>query len=109
MGTGPWRYSRSGAAGFARLSREISFLRTLAVICACIGLTVQGSAHAASVPQTGAIMIDHGPIPAANWPAMRMAFKADEDLRAEVEPGVGVFDLKLANATGKITRINRKQ
>jgi Cu/Ag efflux protein CusF len=58
---------------------------------------------------TGTITIDHQPIPEANWPAMKMAFKASPDLVKSVKAGDKVsFDLKLQGGSGEVTAIARQ-
>lgn len=58
---------------------------------------------------SGAITIDHGPIPEANWPAMTMAFKAAPALTQGLKTGDKVaFDLKLENGGGEVTAIQKQ-
>jgi Cu/Ag efflux protein CusF len=58
---------------------------------------------------SGAITIDHGPIPEANWPAMTMAFKAAPALTQGLKAGDKVaFDLKLENGGGEVTAIQKQ-
>ncbi|CCA93120.1 MULTISPECIES: copper-binding protein [Novosphingobium] len=60
-------------------------------------------------PKDGTVTIKHGPIPAANWPAMTMMFTADPKLLETVKPGDNVsFDLKVKGDGGEVTAI-RKQ
>ena len=60
-------------------------------------------------PNNGTVTIKHGPIPAANWPAMTMMFNADPQLLEGMMPGDKVsFDLKLKDGGGEVTAI-RKQ
>lgn len=57
----------------------------------------------------GTITIDHGPIPEANWPAMKMGFKAAPALARSVKAGDKVaFDLKLESGSGEITAIQKE-
>jgi Cu/Ag efflux protein CusF len=57
----------------------------------------------------GTITIDHGPIAEANWPAMKMSFKASPEVAKQVKAGDKVgFDLKLTDGGGEVTAI-RKQ
>ena len=57
--------------------------------------------------QAGTITVDHGPVPAIEWPAMTMAFTADEHLRQQVEVGDEVtFEFQTTASGGEITSIN---
>lgn len=57
----------------------------------------------------GTITLDHGPIEAANWPAMTMGFKAAPDLLDKVKVGDKVaFDLKIEGSSGEITAIAKQ-
>lgn len=57
----------------------------------------------------GTITLDHGPIAAANWPAMTMAFKASPALLDSVAVGDKVaFDLKLEGGSGEVTAITKQ-
>lgn len=57
----------------------------------------------------GTITLDHGPIAAANWPAMTMVFKASPTLLDSVAVGDEVtFDLKLEGGSGEVTAITKK-
>ena len=59
--------------------------------------------------QAGTITVDHGPVPAVDWPAMTMAFEADENLRQEVAVGDEViFDFRTSESGNRITSISRK-
>jgi Cu(I)/Ag(I) efflux system protein CusF len=59
--------------------------------------------------KAGTVTIDHAPIPEANWPAMKMSFKASPEVAKQVKAGDKVaFDLKLADGGGEVTAI-RKQ
>jgi Cu(I)/Ag(I) efflux system protein CusF len=59
--------------------------------------------------QAGTITVDHGPVPAVDWPAMTMAFEADADLRQEVAVGDEViFDFRMSDSGNQITSISRK-
>ena len=58
---------------------------------------------------TGSITIDHGPIPEANWPAMKMAFKAKPELLDRVAVGDKVaFDLALKEGAAEVTAISKQ-
>lgn len=55
------------------------------------------------------ITLDHGPIAAANWPAMTMAFKASPALLEQVAVGDEVaFDLKLEGGSGEVTSVRKR-
>lgn len=57
----------------------------------------------------GTITIDHGPVPAVDWPAMTMAFDADEELRRQVTVGDEIaFDFGMSDSGNRITSIDRK-
>lgn len=57
----------------------------------------------------GTITIDHGPIPAANWPAMTMAFEAKPEILGSVKVGDKVdFDLALKDGAGEVTAIQKQ-
>lgn len=57
----------------------------------------------------GTITIDHGAIPAVDWPAMTMAFQADEAIRQQVAVGDEVtFDFRTTEGGGEITSISKK-
>ena len=59
--------------------------------------------------EAGKITIDHGPVPQVDWPAMTMAFEADEALRQQVEVGDEVaFDFRTTEGGGQITSIRKK-
>lgn len=56
----------------------------------------------------GTVALDHGPIPAAKWPAMTMNFKADPALLAGVAVGDKVeFDMKMADGTAEVVTLTR--
>ena len=58
---------------------------------------------------TGSITIDHGPIPEAKWPAMKMAFKGKPELLDRVAVGDKVaFDLVLKEGTAELTAISKQ-
>ena len=57
----------------------------------------------------GTVTLDHGPIPAAKWPAMTMAFKADLALLGTVAPGDKVaFDMTMADGSAKVTAMTKQ-
>lgn len=52
----------------------------------------------------GTVTLAHGAIPAVNWPAMTMAFKASPAIVASAKAGQKVdATLKIAGGTGEIT------
>ena len=60
--------------------------------------------------EAGTITIDHGPVAAVEWPAMTMAFQADEALRRQVAVGDKVaFNFEMSDGGSKITSISKKQ
>ena len=59
--------------------------------------------------ESGTITIDHGPVAAVDWPAMTMAFEADEALRRQVVVGDEVtFSFQMSDGDSQITSITRK-
>lgn len=57
----------------------------------------------------GTITISHGPVPAVNWPAMTMAFEADEATRRDVSVGDNVsFEFRPVDGGARITSIETK-
>jgi Cu(I)/Ag(I) efflux system periplasmic protein CusF len=55
------------------------------------------------------ITIDHGAVPAIKWPAMTMAFEADEQLRNDVAVGDKVsFEFATGESGSSITSITKK-
>ena len=57
-------------------------------------------------PAAGTVTINHEPIPAVNWPAMTMSFKAGPPVIREAAVGDRVqFDLTVRGGTGEITAI----
>lgn len=59
--------------------------------------------------EAGTITIDHGAVPAVDWPAMTMAFEADEASRKEVAVGDEVaFDFSMSDSGSRITSISKK-
>lgn len=54
----------------------------------------------------GTITIQHGPVPAVDWPAMTMAFEADEAAREQVAVGDDVtFDFRMSDSGSEIVSI----
>ena len=55
------------------------------------------------------ITIDHSAIPAVDWPAMTMTFKADPKLLADVAVGEKVaFDLAVKGSVGEVLAIKKQ-
>ena len=59
--------------------------------------------------EAGTITVDHGPVPAIEWPAMTMAFEAYEQLRSEVSVGEGIaFEFRTGSEGSVITSITKE-
>lgn len=59
--------------------------------------------------EAGTITIDHGPVPAVNWPAMTMGFAASEELRNSVAEGDEVsFIFRRTADGGEIEALTKK-
>ena len=57
----------------------------------------------------GTVTIDHGPVPAVDWPAMTMAFEADEAQRQNVAVGDEVtFEFRTSADGSEIVSIAKK-
>ena len=57
----------------------------------------------------GTITVDHGAVPAIEWPAMTMGFQADEQLRQDVAVGDTIsFDFTTGEGGNTITSITKK-
>ena len=57
----------------------------------------------------GTITVDHGAVPAIEWPAMTMGFEADEQLRQDVAVGDTIsFDFTTGEGGNTITSITKK-
>jgi Cu/Ag efflux protein CusF len=57
----------------------------------------------------GKIALDHGAIPAVDWPAMKMGFSAKSDLLKGVAVGDKVdFDVTVTGSAGEVTAIRKK-
>ncbi|MFW2445797.1 MAG: copper-binding protein [Qipengyuania pacifica] len=57
----------------------------------------------------GTITVDHGAVPAIEWPAMTMGFEADEQLRQDVAVGDAIsFDFTTGESGNTITSITKK-
>ncbi len=77
------------------------------------GGTMQTASAAGTVTaidaDAGTITIEHGPVPAVEWPAMTMGFVADEAQRASVATGDEVnFTFDKTADGGKIVSITKK-
>lgn len=73
------------------------------------GQTASGEGTVTAVnAEVGTITIDHGAIEAVDWPAMTMAFQADEAQRASVAVGDQVtFEFRTTEGGGAITSISK--
>lgn len=73
------------------------------------GQTASGEGTVTAInAEAGTITIDHGAIEAVDWPAMTMAFQADEAQRASVAVGDQVtFEFRTAEGGGAITSISK--
>lgn len=59
--------------------------------------------------QAGTITLDHGPVPAMEWPAMTMAFDAAPEVRGQVAVGDSVaFEFEASDAGNRITSVRKK-
>jgi Cu(I)/Ag(I) efflux system protein CusF len=59
--------------------------------------------------EAGTITIDHSPVTGVDWPAMTMAFQADEARRQQVAVGDEVlFNFEMSEGGSKITSISKK-
>ena len=57
----------------------------------------------------GKITLDHGAIPAVDWPAMKMSFLAKPDLLKGIAVGDKVdFDLTVTGSAGEVTHIKKQ-
>ena len=57
----------------------------------------------------GTITVDHGAVPAIEWPAMTMGFEADEQLRQDVAVGDAIsFEFATGEGGNTITSITKK-
>ena len=57
----------------------------------------------------GTITVDHGAVPAIEWPAMTMAFDAEEQLRQDVAVGDRIsFEFTTGEGGNTITSITKK-
>ena len=75
-------------------------------------MTQTASAQGSVTPidnAAGTITISHGPVPAVNWPAMTMAFEADEAARRNVSVGDNIsFEFRPVDGGARITSIETK-
>ena len=59
--------------------------------------------------EAGTITLDHGPVPAMNWPAMNMAFDAAPEVLDQVAVGDAVtLEFEASDAGNRITSISKK-
>ena len=57
----------------------------------------------------GKITLDHGAIPAVDWPAMKMGFSAKTDVLKGISVGDRVnFDLTVTGNAGEVTAISKR-
>lgn len=60
-------------------------------------------------PASGKITLEHGAIPAVEWPAMTMGFAAKPELIKDIAVGDKVdFDLKVTGNAGEVTSISKQ-
>lgn len=80
-------------------------------------MTQSGAARTASAEgrvtaidsEAGTITLDHGPVPAMDWPSMTMAFDAAAEVRDHVAVGDSVtFEFEASDAGNRITSISKK-
>ena len=69
-----------------------------------------GSGTVTAVDATaGKITLDHGAIPAVDWPAMKMGFSAKPELLKGIAVGDKVdFDLTVTGSAGEVTGIKKR-
>ena len=74
------------------------------------GVAAQGSGRINAIDATaGTVTIDHGPIAAANWPAMVMTFHAPPAVLAGAHVGDTVaFEVTIRSGDGEVTAIRRQ-
>lgn len=57
----------------------------------------------------GTVTINHGAVPAVNWPAMTMAFEAEKALRDQIAVGNAVtFEFRTSEAGNEIVSIRQR-
>ena len=60
-------------------------------------------------PASGKITLEHGAIPAVEWPAMTMGFAAKPELIKGIAVGDKVdFDLTVTGTAGEVTKIAKQ-
>lgn len=74
------------------------------------GKMVQGSGTVTAIdPAAGTITLEHGTIPAVDWPAMTMGFSAKPDVLKDVAIGDKVdFDLTVTGNAGEVIAIKKQ-
>ena len=59
--------------------------------------------------EAGTITLDHGPVPALDWPAMTMAFDAAPEVRSQVAVGDAVtVEFEASDAGNRIASVSKK-
>ena len=59
--------------------------------------------------EAGKVTLNHAAIPAAEWPAMTMAFEVDPTLLGDLAVGDQVaFDVEIAGSSGRVTAITKR-
>lgn len=59
--------------------------------------------------EAGKVTLNHAAIPAAEWPAMTMAFDVDPTLLGDLAVGDQVaFDVEIAGSSGRVTAITKQ-
>ncbi len=59
--------------------------------------------------KAGKVTLDHGAMPAANWPAMTMEFDATPELLTDIAVGDKVaFDVSIKDGGGEVTAIAKR-
>lgn len=57
----------------------------------------------------GTVTLDHGPVPAMEWPSMTMAFEATPEIRDKVVVGdTVIFEFEASHAGNQITSISKQ-
>ena len=74
------------------------------------GKMAQGSGTVTAIDlAAGKITLEHGAIPAVDWPAMTMGFSAKPDLLKDIAIGDKVdFDLTVTGNAGEVTAIKKQ-
>jgi Cu/Ag efflux protein CusF len=104
-------FSLQGQEG--RLFAPLAFTKTYAMAGAAMPAASKmgkGSGTVTAVDATaGKITLDHGAIPAVDWPAMKMGFSAKPDLLKGIAVGDKVdFDLTVTGSAGGVTAIKKR-